>query len=752
MSLRSYIGALRSRWPHTCATEPILRIVLGNESCDFDSFASTLTYAYTRGLVPVLQLPDSRDILLRRDIAWWLSQRGIPATQLFTLQDVKEWRTTQGPHGAVHAVLVDHNKLTGPAAALVDEVTGVVDHHADEGLYLGAEPRVVQPCASCSTLVMDLCGRSEDTPPPEDITELCLSALLLDSSCLAKRMTPLDASVVNRFYKGATDTALLYRTLQGQKRDLSGLTAGDVLRADYKQFSFALGPVGVAVGVASVPRSLRWAASAVGWAEFCRAAQGAVADRGLALLLVMFHSGGRRQLAVVTGSAGAALADTVVAAVAGDLALAEITADGAGMEGGSAEPGDGFRGSAVRCFEQGNAVVSRKLFTPMLSRFFSSLSHQRVAATGPSRATPHRMKSVSVGVIGAGVVGSALLDQLVALSLPDVQLELVLVAESGKALLSQDYKPLQNGESFQWRDALAKCGESTGLEMPQVIEFLKNSPHRAILVDNTSSAYVAGFYNDFVSAGISIATPNKKAFSSDIKVWDQLFAPSTDESYPRGLVYHEATVGAGLPIISFLREIIATGDQVEKIEGIFSGTLSYIFNEFSSSDAKFSEIVAVAKSLGYTEPDPRDDLNGLDVARKVTIVARIAGLPVENPQAFPVQSLIPKPLESVSSAQEFLEKLPQYDGDLEALKQEAASEGKVLRFIGSVDLTTKTASVGIQKYDTAHPFASLKGSDNVISIKTKRYTNPVVIQGAGAGAAVTAAGVLGDAIKAAQRL
>ncbi|CCC67195.1 hypothetical protein NCAS_0A06370 [Naumovozyma castellii] len=356
-------------------------------------------------------------------------------------------------------------------------------------------------------------------------------------------------------------------------------------------------------------------------------------------------------------------------------------------------------------------------------------------------------KIVNVAVIGAGVVGTSFLNQITTMK-SSIQYNLIAILEAEHSLISKDYKPLQL--TPDWRTALNKSNEKS-LPLPELIEYLKKSPLPTILVDNTSSAYVAGFYPKIVENGISIATPNKKAFSSDLATWKQLFAGKPTD----GLVYHEATVGAGLPIISFLREIIQTGDEVEKIEGIFSGTLSYIFNEFSTvekNDVKFSDVVKVAKQLGYTEPDPRDDLNGLDVARKVTIVARISGLQVENPTSFPVQSLIPKPLETIESAAEFLEKLPQYDDELTKLKEEAAAENKVLRFIGKVDVATNSTSVGIEKYDYSHPFAALKGSDNVISIKTKRYQNPVIIQGAGAGADVTAAGILGDVIKIAQRL
>lgn len=160
-------------------------------------------------------------------------------------------------------------------------------------------------------------------------------------------------------------------------------------------------------------------------------------------------------------------------------------------------------------------------------------------------------------------------------------------------------------------------------------------------------------------------------------------------------------MGAGLPVISTLKELVETGDEVTKIEGVFSGTMSFLFNSFQpaggAAGGQFSAEVRKAKELGYTEPDPRDDLNGLDVARKLTILARLAGLPVESPTSFPVQSLIPKELESCSSGDEFLEKLPAFDGEMDKLKEEAAKEGKVVRFVGSIDVASKSVKVGLEK-------------------------------------------------------
>ncbi len=323
------------------------------------------------------------------------------------------------------------------------------------------------------------------------------------------------------------------------------------------------------------------------------------------------------------------------------------------------------------------------------------------------------------------------------------------IAKAQATWLSAAYKPLNLGNWESDLDVNAKDNVS----LDQIFDYAIKSPLPAILIDNTSSQAIADAYPFLLENGVSIATPNKKAFSGSFDHWKKIFAAT--EKPNGGLVYHESSVGAGLPIIGNLNDLITTGDEVISIEGIFSGTLSYIFNEFSTltpSNVKFSDVVKIAKSLGYTEPDPRDDLNGLDVARKVTIVGRLSGLEIESPSSFPVQSLIPKQLESVKTASEFLEKLPNFDSELDELKEEALSEGKVLRFIGKVDKVNNKASVGIEKYDASHPFASLKGSDNVIAIKTKRYPNPVIVQGAGAGDAVTAAGVLADTIKIAQRI
>ncbi|PGH27429.1 homoserine dehydrogenase [Polytolypa hystricis UAMH7299] len=368
-------------------------------------------------------------------------------------------------------------------------------------------------------------------------------------------------------------------------------------------------------------------------------------------------------------------------------------------------------------------------------------------------------KTIYVGVVGIGGVGNHFLSQLS--RLPNAP-ALVLVARSSQTISSTapSYTPIN---SFTWDEissnpSVTKSGAWTP---DQIATYLSQLPGRAVLVDNTSDVTLANAYPLFLSKGISIVTPNKKAFSSSIDLWNQIFTSATTGN---ALVYHESTVGAGLPVLSTLRDLVATGDKVTRIEGVFSGTLSFLFNNFApvtpsstSPPGKWSQVVAQAKELGYTEPDPRDDLNGMDVARKLTILARIAGLQVANSDSFPIESLIPAELESLASdsagAAEFMTRLPEFDERMESVKKAAEAEGKVVRYVGSVDVVAGKVKVSLEKFDKGSAIAGLKGSDNIISFYTERYgASPLIVQGAGAGGAVTAMGVTADLIKVLQRL
>ncbi|KAH8426937.1 homoserine dehydrogenase [Aspergillus melleus] len=365
---------------------------------------------------------------------------------------------------------------------------------------------------------------------------------------------------------------------------------------------------------------------------------------------------------------------------------------------------------------------------------------------------------IYLGVIGVGGVGSAFLNQLA--RLPNAP-QLILLARSTQTLLSPTpaYSPSIPATS-DWQAAVStpSLTKSGALSADEIASYLSAAPGRSILVDNTSDPALAASYPTFLRRGISIVTPNKKGFSSDLALWKDIFASAAQGN---ALVYHESTVGAGLPVISTLRDLVATGDEVTRIEGVFSGTLSFLFNTFApsgaSSSAKWSDVVSQAKELGYTEPDPRDDLNGMDVARKLTILARIAGLDVQAPDSFPIESLIPDELASLPSTgdgiAQFMTRLPEFDGQMAAIKEGAEKAGKVVRYVGSVDVGKKEVRVGLQQFDRDSAIAGLKGSDNIINFYTKRYGgNPLIVQGAGAGGDVTAMGVSADLIKVVQRL
>ena len=206
----------------------------------------------------------------------------------------------------------------------------------------------------------------------------------------------------------------------------------------------------------------------------------------------------------------------------------------------------------------------------------------------------------------------------------------------------------------------------------------------------------------------------------------------------------EANVGAGLPIVSTLRDLIASGDEIVRIEGILSGTLSYLFNTFDGT-VPFSTLVRDAHKMGFTEPDPREDLSGQDVARKLLILGRQIGLKMDLDEV-QVDSLVPKPLARGKYTSGFLTGFARYDDDMKARVARAASRGAVLRYVGTLE--KGRARAGLKEFPRQHPVASAKGSDNVIAFTTKRYARtPLVVQGPGAGADVTAMGVFSDILK-----
>jgi aspartokinase/homoserine dehydrogenase 1 len=263
----------------------------------------------------------------------------------------------------------------------------------------------------------------------------------------------------------------------------------------------------------------------------------------------------------------------------------------------------------------------------------------------------------------------------------------------------------------------------------------------SIFVDCTSSTDVTAYYGEILSANISIVTPNKKANSASMEIYKHL----KETAFKRGVKFlYETNVGAGLPVINTMNDLLLSGDRVLRIEAVLSGTLNFIFSSFEEG-RKFSDVVHDAKAKGYTEPDPRDDLNGMDVARKILILSRETGLEMEL-EDIKVENLVPEPCRANMSIDEFFVCLEQYNGAFETLRKKAADEGKKLRYMAILDGGKVKIQLG--SVDDKHPFYSLSGSDNIILLTTERYHDrPMVIRGPGAGAEVTAAGVFADIIR-----
>jgi aspartokinase/homoserine dehydrogenase 1 len=263
----------------------------------------------------------------------------------------------------------------------------------------------------------------------------------------------------------------------------------------------------------------------------------------------------------------------------------------------------------------------------------------------------------------------------------------------------------------------------------------------AALVDCTANATIVDAYPAFIDANLHIVTPNKIA---NALPWPRYAALMAQLERRHRHFLFEANVGAGLPILSTLRDLIASGDEVVRIEGILSGTLSYLFNRFDG-ETPFSELVAEAHRLGFTEPDPREDLSGQDVGRKLLILARMMGRQL-NLYDVEIDSLVPASLRPGKFNNRWVEALARYDREMSRRLARARKRGAVLRYVASLD--EKGARAGLREIPRTHPVAMAGGNDNVISFFTKRYSRtPLVVQGPGAGADVTAMGVFSDILK-----
>ncbi len=348
-------------------------------------------------------------------------------------------------------------------------------------------------------------------------------------------------------------------------------------------------------------------------------------------------------------------------------------------------------------------------------------------------------KTLAIGLIGPGGVGGELLDQIKKNRLRlkremNVDLKVRAIMNSRHMLLNQHHKELGD-----WRKKFTEHAERQDLARFLNHVTSPEIPH-SVIVDCTSSEAIAKNYERFLSEGCHLVTPNKKANSAAIVDYQQL--KKAINTHHRHYLY-ETTVCAGLPIIKTIQDLIATGDQIKRIEGVVSGTLSYIFHQCGQG-VSFAQSVRQAYDLGYTEPDPRDDLNGLDVARKFICLARELGyeLALED---VTLLNLVPEALRTGSVAQ-FLKKLPEHQKEITKKINQLLKNSVALAYAGIIE--DGRITVALNAYDANHPFAHIKGTDNILLIQSNRYDKqPLIIQGPGAGKDVTAAGVFADLLK-----
>ncbi len=349
------------------------------------------------------------------------------------------------------------------------------------------------------------------------------------------------------------------------------------------------------------------------------------------------------------------------------------------------------------------------------------------------------IKTLNVFIMGVGLIGGTLINQIAKHNRElekEHALKINIVGMTNSKKMIFDPEGL---EADQWKDHLLNDGKKSS-----IAGFIDNmvglNLQNSVFVDCTSNAEVINGYEKILAHSISITTPNKLASSGDFGLFKSLksLALKNDVKF-----LYETNVGAGLPVITTLNDLKYSGDKILKIEGVLSGTLSYIFNSFVKG-TDFSDVVKQAKEKGFTEPDPRDDLNGMDVARKILILSREVGLDLSLDDV-EIKNILPDECIKAGSVEEFFKELEIANPYFDDLRNKAEENGKVLRFLAKME--NGKACVGLEAVNQANPFYALDGSDNMISFTTDRYhERPLVIKGPGAGAEVTAAGVFAEII------
>lgn len=347
-------------------------------------------------------------------------------------------------------------------------------------------------------------------------------------------------------------------------------------------------------------------------------------------------------------------------------------------------------------------------------------------------------QELNLFVVGTGTVGSRLLEQIrqQQLTLKEqnkLRINIVGIANGRKALFTRDGIPLEG-----YFDNLMEHGVKSSPELIRN-EILKMNIFNSVFVDCTASPLIAEIYDELMAKNVSVVTANKIAASSAYDNYHHL----KETARKSGVKFlFETNVGAGLPIINTMNSLTNSGDRIVKLEAVLSGTLNFIFNTLSE-EVPFSKAISMAVEAQFAEPDPRIDLSGLDVTRKLVILSREAGAHIE--QSDVVKKLFVPQQYFEGSLEEFWQTIPQLDTAFEERRRELAREEKKLRFVASYD--KGRCEVGLREVEKGHPFYDLEGSNNIIMITTERYNEyPMVIKGYGAGASVTAAGVFADII------
>jgi len=361
------------------------------------------------------------------------------------------------------------------------------------------------------------------------------------------------------------------------------------------------------------------------------------------------------------------------------------------------------------------------------------------------------VRSVNLFLLGTGLIGGTLLDQIAAhkkilAEEYKIKINLAGVGDFGRMILRPEGLDPKTAKAHLKNDTEKNDGTSV-LDLASFVSAMKamNLPNTCFC-DCTASNDVADLYAEILQSSIPVVTPNKRANSGSLDYYKTL----TGFSRTRGIPYlYETTVCAGLPVISTLRDLFLSGDKVRRIEAVLSGTLSYIFNNFDGSKS-FSALLREAKNKGFTEPDPRDDLNAVDAARKAVILARECGLNMEF-SAVEIEPILPIACFEADGVEAFFKELEKSDADFEKRRRSAAVEGKALRYVAVIE--NGCAKLSLRKEQTGSPFLTLTDADNIVVITTDRYsTLPMVIKGPGAGAQVTAGGVFADIVRIARTL